>query len=202
MGVHARLMSKAMRTLAPIANKTKCTILFTNQIREKIGFVLGNPETTPGGRALKFFSSVRMEIRKKETLKDGNKEEIGNRVKIKVAKNKVASPFRIAEFDIMYGTGIDRIGEIADAAVALDIIHKAGAWFSYDDNKIAQGRDNLKLYLKENEEFMEDVKEQILQKLSSSDNLEDEETSEETDSEEEMTPLTEDEDSDGFDVTG
>ena len=165
MGLQARLMSQALRKLTGIVSKTRTTIIFINQLRQKIGVVYGNPETTTGGNALKFYASVRMEIRKIETLKkDG--QEYGNRVKVKVAKNKVAPPFRIAEFDIIYGEGISKVGCILDVATDLDIIKKAGAWFSYNDDKIGQGRDKAKEFLEQNPEILSEVEAKVREKLS------------------------------------
>ena len=149
VGLQARLMSQALRTLTGIVNKTNCVCIFINQLREKVGVMYGNPETTPGGRALKFYSSVRIDIRRGEQLKDGS-TVVGNRTKAKIVKNKVAPPFRVAEFDILYGEGISKEGNLLDSAVQLDIIHKSGAWFSYGDQRIGQGRENTRKYLKEN----------------------------------------------------
>ena len=149
VGLQARLMSQALRKLTGIVNKTNCVCIFINQLREKVGVMYGNPETTPGGRALKFYSSVRIDIRRGEQLKDGS-TVVGNRTKAKIVKNKVASPFRVAEFDILYGEGISKEGNLLDSAVQLDIIHKSGAWFSYGDQRIGQGRENTRKYLKEN----------------------------------------------------
>jgi len=164
VGLQARLMSQALRKLTGIVNKTKTTIIFINQLRQKIGVMYGNPETTTGGNALKFYASVRMEIRKIETLKkDG--QEFGNRVKVKVAKNKVAPPFRIAEFDIVYGQGISKIGCILDVATDMDIVKKAGAWFSYNDDKIGQGRDKAKEFLEQNPEILAEVEAKVREKL-------------------------------------
>jgi len=166
VGLQARLMSQALRKLTGVVNKTKTTIIFINQLRQKIGVMYGNPETTTGGNALKFYSSVRMEIRKIETLKkDG--QEYGNRVKVKVAKNKVAPPFRIAEFDIIYGLGISKVGCILDVATDLDIVKKAGAWFSYNDDKIGQGRDKAKEFLEQNPEILAEVEAKVREKLLS-----------------------------------
>ena len=156
VGLQARLMSQALRKLTGIVNKTNCTCIFINQLREKVGVMYGNPETTPGGRALKFYSSVRIDIRRGEQLKDGS-TVVGNRTKAKIVKNKVAPPFRVAEFDILYGEGISKEGSLLDNAVALDIIHKSGAWFSYGDQRIGQGRENTRKYLKENPEFAREV---------------------------------------------
>ena len=149
VGLQARLMSQALRKLTGIVNKTNCVCIFINQLREKVGVMYGNPETTPGGRALKFYSSVRIDIRRGEQLKDGS-TVVGNRTKAKIVKNKVAPPFRVAEFDILYGEGISKEGNLLDSAVQLDIIHKSGAWFSYGDQRIGQGRENTRKYLKEN----------------------------------------------------
>ncbi|MCR4708540.1 MAG: recombinase RecA [Clostridiales bacterium] len=156
VGLQARLMSQALRKLTGVVNKTNCVCIFINQLREKVGVMYGNPETTPGGRALKFYSSVRIDIRRGEQLKDGG-NVIGNRTKAKVVKNKVAPPFRVAEFDILYGEGISREGSLLDNAVKLDIIHKSGAWFSYGDQRIGQGRDNTRKYLKDNPEFAAEI---------------------------------------------
>ena len=160
MGLQARLMSQALRKLAGAINKTKTVIIFINQLREKIGVMFGNPETTTGGRALKFYASVRLDIRKIENIKqDGN--VIGNRARVKIVKNKVAPPFREAEFDIMYGEGISKIGNIFDMAVNLDIIEKSGSWFSYNGNRIGQGRENVKKYLQDNPELLDEVEKKV-----------------------------------------
>lgn len=156
VGLQARLMSQALRKLTGAISKSNCVAVFINQLREKVGVVYGNPETTPGGRALKFYSSVRIDIRKGEALKNGT-EIIGNRTRAKVVKNKVAPPFREAEFDIMYGEGISREGEILDLAVKLDIIGKSGAWFNYGETRLGQGRDNVKAYLKDHPEFVAEL---------------------------------------------
>ena len=160
MGLQARLMSQALRKLAGVVNKSKTVIVFINQLREKVGIMFGNPETTTGGRALKFYASVRLDIRKVENLKQDG-EVIGNRARVKVVKNKVAPPFREAEFDIIYGKGISKIGNIVDVAVNLDIINKAGAWFSYNGDKIGQGRENTKIYLEQNPEVLKEIEEKI-----------------------------------------
>jgi len=160
VGQLARLMSQAMRKLTSVISKSNCVAIFINQVREKIGVMYGNPETTPGGRALKFYSSVRIEVRKGETLKSGT-DVIGARTKCKVVKNKVAPPFKECEFDIMYGQGISRVGEVLDLAVELDIVKKGGAWFSYNETKLGQGRDNVKELLKNNPELMLEIEEQI-----------------------------------------
>lgn len=149
VGLQARLMSQALRKLSGATNKSKTIVIFINQIREKIGVMFGNPETTPGGRALKFYSSVRLEVRRAETLKQGQ-EMVGSRTKLKVVKNKVAPPFKTAEVDIMYGEGISREGELIDIGADLDIVQKSGAWYSYNDERLGQGRENAKQYLKEN----------------------------------------------------
>ncbi|RDW19549.1 recombinase RecA [Oceanobacillus arenosus] len=156
MGLQARLMSQALRKLSGAINKSKTIAIFINQIREKIGVMFGNPETTPGGRALKFYSSVRLEVRRAEQLKQGN-EIVGNRTRVKVVKNKVAPPFKQAEVDIMYGKGISREGEILDVGSELDIVDKSGAWYSYNGERLGQGRENSKLYLLENPEIAEDI---------------------------------------------
>ena len=161
VGVVARLMSQALRKLAGVVSKTGCIVIFINQLREKIGVMYGNPETTPGGRALKFYSSVRLDVRKKDPIKEGG-EIIGNLTRVKVVKNKVAPPFREAEFDIMYGEGISREGEIIDLAVKLDIIKKSGSWYSYEGNRIGQGRDKVKQYLKENPDVREQIAKQVM----------------------------------------
>ena len=160
MGLQARLMSQALRKLAGAINKSKTVLIFINQLREKIGVMFGNPETTTGGRALKFYASVRMDIRKIENIKQDG-EVKGNRVRVKVIKNKVAPPFREAEFDIVYGQGISKEGNILDMAVNLDIVDKAGSWFSYDGERIGQGRENVKKYLRENPEILEDIEEKV-----------------------------------------
>ena len=160
VGVQARLMSQAMRKLTAIIGKTNCVAIFINQIREKIGVLYGNPETTPGGRALKFYSSVRIDVRKGEPLKNGS-DIIGNRVKCKVVKNKVAPPFKTAEFDMIFGEGISKIGEIIDCAVEFNIIKKSGSWFSYDDVKIGQGKDKVKDFLKENTQICEEIEKKV-----------------------------------------
>lgn len=160
MGLQARLMSQALRKLAGAINKTKTVIIFINQLREKIGVMFGNPETTTGGRALKFYASVRLDIRKVENIKQDG-EVIGSRARVKVIKNKVAPPFREAEFDIVYGQGISKEGNILDMAVNLDIIEKNGSWFSYNGNRIGQGRENVKRYLKENPEILQEVDKKV-----------------------------------------
>ena len=160
VGLQARLMSQALRKLTGIVSKTGTIAIFINQLREKVGVMYGNPETTPGGRALKFYASVRLDVRRVEQLKNGS-EVIGNRTKVKVVKNKVAPPFRVAEFDIIYGQGISREGTLLDMAVARDIIHKSGAWFSYKDQRIGQGRENTRQYLKDNPEVAQEIDAEI-----------------------------------------
>lgn len=160
VGLQARLMSQALRKLAGAISKSNCVAIFINQLREKVGIMFGNPEVTPGGRALKFYSSVRIDIRRIETLK-ANGEMIGSRTRAKVVKNKIAPPFRDAEFDVMYGMGISREGEILDLAVKLDIIQKSGSWFAYGDKKLGQGRENTKEYLKNTPEFAADIEKKI-----------------------------------------
>ncbi len=161
VGQLARLMSQAMRKLTSVISKSNCVAVFINQVREKIGVLYGNPETTPGGRALKFYASVRIEVRKGELLKNGS-EPIGNRTRCKVVKNKVAPPFKEAEFDMIYGKGISRVGEVVDVATDLDIIHKSGAWFSYEGNKIGQGRENTKAYLLDNPDILKEIEDKVL----------------------------------------
>ena len=160
VGLQARLMSQALRKLAGVINKSNTTVIFINQLREKVGVMYGNPETTTGGRALKFYASVRLDVRRIETLRQGN-EMIGNRTRVKIVKNKVAPPFKEAEFDIMYGQGISREGNILDTAVNIDIINKSGSWFSYGDIKLGQGRDNAKLFLKENPEIAKEIENKV-----------------------------------------
>ncbi|MCH8871397.1 recombinase RecA [candidate division KSB1 bacterium] len=164
MGLQARLMSQAMRKLAGIISKSKTCMIFINQIREKIGVMFGNPETTTGGRALKFYASVRIDIRRIASIKDGE-TIIGNRTKVKVVKNKVAPPFRIAEFDIMYGTGISREGDLIDLSVDHDIIQKSGTWFSYGEERLGQGRENVKKYLIENQDLLKKINKQVREAL-------------------------------------
>ncbi len=164
VGQHARLMSQALRKLAGTVNKTNCIIIFINQLREKIGVVYGNPEVTTGGRALKFYSSIRIDVRKAEQLKNGT-EILGSRTKVKIVKNKVAPPFKSAEFDIMYGTGISKDGEILDMAVEFDIIHKGGSWFSYGDQRLGQGRDNVKAMIKNDPDFAAELEAKIKEKM-------------------------------------
>ncbi len=160
VGLQARLMSQALRKLSGAINKSKTIAVFINQIREKVGVMFGNPETTPGGRALKFYSTIRLEVRRAETLKQGN-DMVGNKTKIKVVKNKVAPPFRTAEVDIMYGEGISKEGEIIDLGSDLDIVQKSGAWYSYNDERLGQGRENAKLFLKENPQIRQEIAQKI-----------------------------------------
>jgi len=160
MGLQARLMSQALRKLTGITNKSNCTVVFINQLREKIGVTFGNPETTTGGRALKFYSSIRMEIRKSDVLKQGT-EIVGNRVKVKVAKNKVAPPFKTAEFDIIYGKGISREGDILDLAADVDIVNKSGAWYAYNETRIGQGRENAKQFLRDNPDVCQEIENKV-----------------------------------------
>lgn len=164
VGLQARLMSQALRKLAGVLNKSNTAIIFINQLREKVGIMFGNPETTPGGRALKFYSSVRLDIRKVENLKQDG-EVFGNRARVKVVKNKVAPPFREAEFDIIYGKGISKSGNILDLAVSLDIVEKSGSWFSYDETRIGQGRENAKKYFEDNPKIMAEVEKKVRAKF-------------------------------------
>ncbi len=182
VGLQARLMSQALRKLTPVVSKSNCVVIFINQLREKIGVMFGNPETTTGGRALKFYASVRMDVRRIETLKAGG-EVVGNRTKVKVVKNKVAPPFKEAEFDIMFGQGISREGDILDLAANCGIVVKSGAWFAYNDAKIGQGRENAKIYLKDNPEIMEEIEAKVRAKYAmdaSNDEKKDEEAKEVT----------------------
>lgn len=165
VGLQARLMSQALRKLTAHISKSRTTCVFINQIREKVGIVYGNPETTTGGRALKFYSSVRMEVRKAESIKQGT-ELIGNRTRVKIVKNKVAPPFKTSEFDIMYGSGISREGDLLDIATSMEIIQKSGSWFSFQGERLGQGRENVKEYIKNNPEFAKTVQELIREKLS------------------------------------
>ncbi|AQY21635.1 recombinase RecA [Riemerella anatipestifer] len=169
MGLHARLMSQALRKLTSSISKTKCTVIFINQLRDKIGVMFGSPETTTGGNALKFYASVRIDIRRSLSdtgkIKDKSGEVIGNRTKVKVVKNKVAPPFKSAEFDVMYGEGVSKVGEILDVATDLDIIQKSGSWFSYQDTKLGQGRDTVKELIKDNPELAEELEAKIREKL-------------------------------------
>ena len=164
IGSQARLMSQALRKLTAITNKSKTCVIFINQLREKIGVIYGNPETTTGGKALKFYSSIRLDIRKTDVLKEGS-EIIGNRTKVKVVKNKMAPPFKVAEFDILYGQGINKEGCIIDAAIACDLIQKSGSWYSYNGEKIGQGKDNVRLYLKERPDIYNGLESQIKERM-------------------------------------
>jgi len=164
VGLHARLMSQALRKLTGTISKTNCTVIFINQLREKIGVMFGNPETTTGGNALKFYASVRLDIRRSTQIKDGE-HVIGNRTKVKVVKNKVAPPFRVAEFDILYGEGISKLGEIIDLGTQYEVIQKSGSWFSYDGTKLGQGREGVKAILKDNPELAEEIEQKIIAKL-------------------------------------
>lgn len=178
VGLVARLMSQALRKLTGIISRSRCVVIFINQLREKIGVMYGNPETTTGGRALKFFSSVRLDVRRQEVIKNGT-EIIGNKTRVKVVKNKVAPPFKEAEFDILYGLGISKEGNILDAACELDIIHKSGAWFSYNGEKLGQGRDNVRKYMQDNPDFTAEINRQVREKLGldkPSDNAQEEKT--------------------------
>lgn len=166
MGLHARLMSQALRKLTGSISKTKCTVVFINQLREKIGVMFGNPETTTGGNALKFYASVRLDIRKSTQIKDNSSEAVGNKTRVKVVKNKVAPPFRTAEFDIMYGEGISKVGEIIDLGVDFEVVKKSGSWFSYDDTKLGQGRDAVKTLLLDNPELMEVLETKIKEAIA------------------------------------
>ena len=166
MGLHARLMSQALRKLTASISKTHCTVVFINQLREKIGVMFGNPETTTGGNALKFYASVRLDIRRSTQIKDADGRVQGNKTRVKVVKNKVAPPFKTAEFDIMYGDGISKIGEILDLGVAYEIIKKSGSWFSYGDTKLGQGRDAVKTLLQDNPELLEELEEKIKEAIN------------------------------------
>lgn len=160
VGLQARLMSQALRKLTPVISKSNCVVIFINQLREKVGVMFGNPETTTGGRALKFYASIRMDVRRIETLKQSG-EMIGNRTRVKIVKNKIAPPFKEAEFDIMFGKGISKEGDILDLATKLDLVNKSGAWYAYNGDKIGQGRENAKIYLGQHPEIMEELEEKI-----------------------------------------
>ena len=166
VGLQARMMSQALRKLTGVINKSNTTVIFINQLREKIGVMFGNPETTAGGEALKFYASIRLDVRKSDTIKDGS-NIVGNRTKVKVVKNKLAPPFKVAEFDIVYGKGVSQSGCVVDLAVEYGIVKKTGAWFSYNDEKIGQGKENTKDYLEKNPEIMEEIQKQIKEKVSS-----------------------------------
>ncbi|PGH37965.1 MAG: recombinase RecA, partial [Candidatus Nephrothrix sp. EaCA] len=166
MGLQARLMSQALRKLTGTINKTGCACIFINQLREKIGVVFGNPETTTGGNALKFYASVRLDIRKRDVIKEASDEITGNRVRVKVVKNKVAPPFKVVEFDIIYGRGISKSGEIIDIGVELNVIQKSGSWFSYNGNKLGQGRDTVRQLIEDNPEMMDDMEKKIKEKIA------------------------------------
>lgn len=169
MGLHARLMSQALRKLTASISKTNCTMIFINQLREKIGVMFGNPETTTGGNALKFYASVRLDIRRSTQIKDSSGGVQGNKTRVKVVKNKVAPPFKTAEFDIMYGEGISKVGEVLDIAVDNEIVKKSGSWFSYQDSKLGQGRDAVKNMLKDNPDLMDELEQQIKEIISNND---------------------------------
>lgn len=160
IGLQARLMSQAMRKLTPVVSKSRCIVIFINQLREKIGIMFGNPETTTGGRALKFYASVRLDVRRIDMIKSGG-ERIGNRTRVKVVKNKVAPPFKEAEFDIIYGTGISREGDVLDLAAEIDVVDKSGSWYSYQGTRIAQGRDAAKIFLKEHQEVLDEIEARV-----------------------------------------
>lgn len=171
VGLQARLMSQALRKLTGVVSKTRCSIVFINQLREKVGIMFGNPEVTPGGRALKYYATVRIDVRRAETLKHGT-DSVGNRTKAKIVKNKVAPPFKVAEFDIVFGEGISREGTLVDLGVNLDVIKKSGAWFSYNGEKIGQGRENAKKYLKDHPDIAKEIENKVLQHSVNSDRLE------------------------------
>ncbi|MBP3664645.1 MAG: recombinase RecA, partial [Tyzzerella sp.] len=160
VGLQARLMSQALRKLTPVISKSNCVVVFINQLREKVGVMFGNPETTTGGRALKFYASVRMDVRRIETLKQ-NGEMVGNRTRIKIVKNKIAPPFKEAEFDIMFGKGISKEGDILDLAASIDVVNKSGAWYAYNGDKIGQGRENAKIYLASHPEVMAEIEAKV-----------------------------------------
>ena len=174
MGLQARLMSQALRKLTGAINKTGCSCIFINQLREKIGVMFGNPETTTGGNALKFYASVRLDIRRIGQIKESADNVLGNRTRVKVVKNKVAPPFKVVEFDIMYGKGISKSGEVLDIGVELDVIKKSGSWFSYNDNKLGQGRDAVKQLIEDNPELMEELEAKIKAKIAGAEEVPDE----------------------------
>lgn len=192
VGLQARLMSQALRKLAGAISKTNCVVVFINQLREKVGVVYGNPEVTTGGKALKFYASVRMDVRKTENLKNGD-EVYGNHVKVKVVKNKVAPPFRVAEFDILYGKGISKSSEIVEIGTALDILQKSGSWFSYNGDRIGQGKDNVRVYLEDHPELMKEIEDKIKAQSASLDNIEEQD---EEDEDEDVDGVLEDEEED------
>ena len=160
VGLQARLMSQALRKLTPVISKSNCVVVFINQLREKVGVMFGNPETTTGGRALKFYASVRMDVRRTETLKQAG-EMVGNRTRVKIVKNKIAPPFKEAEFDIMFGKGISKEGDVLDLATSIELVNKSGAWYAYNGEKIGQGRENAKMYLTEHPEIMEELEAKV-----------------------------------------
>ena len=183
VGLQARLMSQALRKLTSVISKSNCIVIFINQLREKVGVMFGNPETTTGGRALKFYSSIRLDVRRIESLKQGG-EVVGNRTRIKVVKNKIAPPFREAEFDIMFGQGISKEGDVLDLAANFGIVNKSGAWYAYNGEKIGQGRENAKIYLKENPAVCEEIESKVRAQFKK-DEIEEEPVTEETESKEE-----------------
>ncbi|KAA9234993.1 MULTISPECIES: recombinase RecA [Aerococcus] len=199
VGLQARLMSQALRKLSGSINKTKTIAMFINQIREKVGVMFGNPETTPGGRALKFYSTIRLEVRRGERIKSGQ-DIIGNRTKIKVVKNKVAPPFKVAEVDIMYGQGISQAGELVDLAADMDIIKKSGSWYSYGDDRIGQGRENAKLYLTENPEIFKEIDSKVRAEYGFGPAVEDDDSEDETTNEEAKNDSSSDEENETLDL--
>ncbi|AEA01453.1 MULTISPECIES: recombinase RecA [Aerococcus] len=199
VGLQARLMSQALRKLSGSINKTKTIAMFINQIREKVGVMFGNPETTPGGRALKFYSTIRLEVRRGERIKSGQ-DIIGNRTKIKVVKNKVAPPFKVAEVDIMYGQGISQAGELVDLAADMDIIKKSGSWYSYGDDRIGQGRENAKLYLTENPDIFKEIDSKVRAEYGFGPAVEDDDSEDETTNEEAKNDSSSDEENETLDL--